>query len=380
MIYLDNAATSFPKPKSVIDAVAQCLNDYCANPGRSGHTLAIQAARKVFEAREKVAEFFHVADSRNVIFTANATMAINCVFTSLLEDGDHVVVSSMEHNAVMRPLRYREQQGTITVSCVPCSDNGQVNADIIPFIKKNTKLVVVNHASNVNGAVLDIATIVKKVKKANPKTAILIDASQSAGIIPINVQAIGCDFVAFTGHKALYGPQGIGGLIINTKRPLKPFIMGGTGSKSESQYQPEFLPDMFESGTLNLPGIMGLKAGIEYIHPQIEEIKEKELTYIQRIVECLGSINGIKLYWSNSLNTQIGVISFSHEKISCSQIGQRLNDEFSICVRTGLHCAPLAHQTIGSFPDGTVRVSVGAFTKNGDIDVFCKAIETITKV
>jgi len=379
MIYLDYAATSYPKPVSVIQAVTDCLQHYCANPGRSGHRLAIEAARKVFEARETVADFFHVPDSRNVIFTANATMAINCAIASVLEEGDHVVVSSMEHNAVMRPLRYMEEKGRISITLLPSDTNGLINTEALTAVPYNTKLVVINHASNVNGAVQDIASIVKTVKSINPSIAILIDASQSAGIIPINVQRIGCDFLAFTGHKALCGPQGIGGLIINTDTPLKPFIMGGTGSKSESQLQPEFLPDKFESGTLNLPGIVSLQAGIEYIQPQMEEIKAKELEYIKQLVECLSHINGIKLYWSNSFETQIGVISFSHKEISCSEIGQRLNDEYSICVRVGLHCAPLAHQTIGSFPDGTVRISVGAFTKQSDIDSFCRAIEQITK-
>ncbi len=380
MIYLDNAATTFPRPQAVIQSVAQCLNEYCANSGRSGHRLAIEAARKVFEARETIAEFFNVTDSRNVIFTANATMAINCVFESLLEHGDHVIVSSMEHNAVMRPLRYLEKEGTISLSLIPCNEYGFIHSDIHPLMQTNTKLVVINHASNVNGVVQDVASIVKRVKSYDPDVAVLIDASQSAGVIPIDVQTIGCDFIAFTGHKSLYGPQGIGGLIINTARSLKPFIMGGTGSKSESQYQPEFLPDKFESGTLNLPGIVGLQAGIEYIQPRMHEVRAKELQFIQKIAESLSNIKGLRLYWSNTLDRQIGVISFSHEKIPCSEIGQRLNDEFSICVRVGLHCAPLAHETLGSFPDGTVRVSVSAFTKDSDIDTLCRAVERITKV
>ncbi|MEW6527138.1 MAG: aminotransferase class V-fold PLP-dependent enzyme [Spirochaetota bacterium] len=380
MIYLDNAATSFPKPEPVIKAITQCLQDYCANPGRSGHRLAIEAARKVFEARETVAQFFNVKDSRNVIFTANATVAINTVFHVLLEDGDHVVVSSMEHNAVMRPLRYLEKEGKITVSFIQSGSNGKITGDITQVLQPNTKLVVINHASNVNGVVQDIALITAKVKAYSLSIAVLIDASQSAGVLTIDVQSIGCDFLAFTGHKALYGPQGIGGLIINTTRPLKPFIMGGTGSKSESQYQPEFFPDKFESGTLNLPGIVGLEFGIKYIGPQMEKIQAEELQHIKRVIECLSGIKGVTTYWSNSFEHQIGVVSFAHESISCSEIGQRLNDEYSICVRVGLHCAPLAHETIGSYPDGTVRVSVGAFTKNNEIDTFCKAIERIAKV
>jgi len=380
MIYLDNAATSYPKPQSVIKAVADCLQDYCANPGRSGHKLAIEAARKVFEARETVAQFFNVTDSRNVIFTSNATMAINCACAAILEDSDHVVVSSMEHNAVMRPLRYLEKEGKISLSFIESGSNGKITGDVTQLLQPNTRLVVINHASNVNGVVQDITSITAKIKAYSPSVTVLIDASQSAGVLPIDMQKIGCDFLAFTGHKALYGPQGIGGLIINTDRPLKPFIMGGTGSKSESQYQPEFLPDKYESGTVNLPGIVGLKAGIEYVWPQIEKICTEEMKHIKKVIECLSGIKGITVYWSNSFEHQIGVVSFSHESISCSEIGQRLNDEYSICVRIGLHCAPLAHETIGSYPDGTVRISVGAFTEDSDIDTFCRAIEQITKV
>ncbi|MEJ5362672.1 MAG: aminotransferase class V-fold PLP-dependent enzyme [Spirochaetota bacterium] len=380
MIYLDNAATSYPKPQSVIKAVADCLQSYCANPGRSGHRLAIEAARRVFEVRETVAEFFNVKDSCNVIFTSNATMAINCAFAAILEDGDNVVVSSMEHNAVMRPLRYLEKEGKITLSFIKSESNGIIKGDITKIIQPSTRIVVINHASNVNGVVQDIAKITANVKEYNPSVAVLIDASQTAGVLPINIQSIGCDFLAFTGHKALYGPQGIGGLIINTTEPLKPFIMGGTGSKSESQYQPEFLPDKYESGTLNLPGIVGLGLGIEYVKPGMEKIHAEEMKHIEKLIECLSGIKGITTYWSNSFEHQTGVISFSHELISCSEIGQRLNDEYSICVRVGLHCAPLAHETIGSYPDGTVRVSVGAFTKDSDIDAFCKAIERIAKV
>ncbi|MGB4270555.1 MAG: aminotransferase class V-fold PLP-dependent enzyme [Spirochaetota bacterium] len=380
MIYLDNAATSYPKPQSVINAVTECLQNYCANPGRSGHRLAIEAARKVFEARETVAQFFNVKDSRNVIFTSNATMAINSACAAILEDGDNVVVSSMEHNAVMRPLRYLEKEGKITLSFITSESNGIIKGDITQILQPNTKLVVINHASNVNGLVQDIAQITANVKAYSPSVAVLIDASQSAGVLPIDVQSIGCDFLAFTGHKALYGPQGIGGLIINTTRPLKPFIMGGTGSKSESQYQPEFLPDRYESGTLNLPGIVGLESGIEYVKPRMEKIHAEELKHIKSILECLSGIKGVTTYWSKSFEHQIGVISFAHELISCSEIGQRLNDEYSVCVRVGLHCAPLAHETIGSYPDGTVRISVGAFTKDSDVDTFCRAIERIAKV
>lgn len=379
MIYLDNAATSFPKPEAVIKAVTECLQSYCANPGRSGHKLAIEAARVVFEAREAVAQLFNVPDSRNVIFTANATMAINTVFSSLLDKGDHVVVSSMEHNAVMRPLRYLEKEGAITLAFLQSDANGKIIGDVTQALQPNTKLVVINHASNVNGVVQDITSIVSKIKAYNSSIVVLVDASQSAGVVPIDVNKIQCDFLAFTGHKALYGPQGIGGLIINTAKPLKPFIMGGTGSKSESQYQPEFLPDKFESGTLNLPGIAGLYAGIEYIKPRVDEIRNKEKAHIQKIVECIVALKHCTVYWGTEPENQIGVISFAHETLECSEIGQRLNDEYSICVRVGLHCAPLAHQTLGTYPHGTVRISVGAFTQDKEIDTLCKAIETITK-
>ena len=379
MVYLDNAATSFPKPDTVITAVTNCLTNYCANPGRSGHSLSIEAARKVFEVRETIAELFNAKDSRYVIFTANATMAINLVFHALLQKGDHVVVSSMEHNAVMRPLRHWESQGIITLSMANANSNGFVDDDIDAFIQPATRLCVINHASNVNGVVQDIASIAGRIKKIHPDVAVLIDASQSAGLIPIDVQAIKCDFVAFTGHKALYGPQGIGGLVINTAKHLQPFIMGGTGSKSESQFQPQFLPDKFESGTLNLPGIAGLKAGIDYVKPRMDEIRHTELLHIKTIVEGLSSIKDLQLFWSGSLHNQIGVISVAHNHIPCSAIGQRLNDEFSVFVRTGLHCAPLAHETLGTYPDGTLRVSVGLFTNKSDVDVFCKAMEIISK-
>lgn len=379
MIYLDNAATSFPKPETVIKAVTDCLQSYCANPGRSGHRLSIESARVVFEARESLAEFFNVPDSRNIIFTTNATMAINTVFASLLDKGDHVVVSSMEHNAVMRPLRYLEKEGTITLAFLQSNQNGKIIGDVTHALQPNTKLVVINHASNVNGIIQDIGSIVSKIKAYNSSIAVLVDASQSAGVVPIDVKKIQCDFLAFTGHKALCGPQGIGGLIINTTKPMKPFIMGGTGSKSEIQYQPEFLPDKYESGTLNLPGIAGLYAGIEYIKPRFDEIRSKEKAHIKKIIECIAALKHCTVYWGTHSDNQTGVISFAHETMPCSEIGQRLNDEYFICVRVGLHCAPLAHETLGTYPHGTVRVSVGAFTKDDEIDKLCKAIETIIK-
>ncbi len=381
MIYLDNAATSWPKPPEVLKAMTDVLERAGGNPGRSGHRLSIAAARVIYDAREGIARFFGISDPLRVIFTSNATHAINLVLRGMLKPGDHVVTSSMEHNAVMRPLRHLEQQG-IRLSMVPCTADGTLDlGGIARVANSTTRLVVMTHASNVVGTLLPVAEIASLAHRAG--ALLLVDAAQTAGAIPIDMKVMGIDLLAFTGHKELQGSPGIGGLVISDNvdvSQIEPLIRGGTGSRSDSEEQPDDLPDKFESGTANLAGIAGLGAGLEWITNRgIEEIREHMKKLSRTLIDGLSAIPGIKIYGTLYPERSVAIVSFTVTGKQVSEVGLRLDAEYGVLSRVGLHCAPAAHKTIGSFPEGTVRLAPGVFTTMDEVQQTIQAISRVVR-
>ena len=381
MIYLDNAATSWPKPPAVIKAMTDVLEHAGGNPGRSGHRLSIAAARVTYDTREDIAQFLGISDPLRVIFTGNATHAINLVLEGMLKPGDHVVTSSMEHNAVMRPLRHLENEGVCLIR-VPCAADGTLNpGDLAGVIDSRTKLVVMTHASNVVGTLMPIADIAAIAHKTG--ALLLVDAAQTAGAIPIDMQATGIDLLAFTGHKELLGPPGIGGLVIGDNvdvSKIEPLIRGGTGSRSDSEEQPDDLPDKYESGTANLVGIAGLGAGLKWIKEMgINTIRDHHKKLSQTLMEGLSDLPKVKIYGTLDPDRSVSIVSISITGKHVSEIGLRLDEEYDILTRVGLHCSPAAHRTIGSFPGGTVRLAPGVFNTVDDIQQAVQAIGKVIK-
>jgi cysteine desulfurase family protein len=381
LIYFDNAATSWPKPPGVAESMNYFIEKIGANPGRSGHQLAVDSSRIVFKAREKVNEFFHGPDPLRVVFQKNITEAINLVLKGLLKPGDHAVTSSMEHNAVMRPLRALEMCG-VQVTAVPCDCEGQLEPLLVEkALRDNTKLIVINHGSNVTGTLLPIAEIGCIARKHN--RLFLVDTAQTAGAFPIDMQKMNIDILTFTGHKSLLGPMGTGGLILGSEvnpSKIEPLIRGGTGSRSEEEYQPEFLPDMFESGTQNAVGLAGLTEGIQFIQKTgVETIRKHEIDLITHLREGLDAISDVINYSPINPNFQTGTLSFNILGMSPSEVGFKLDDEFGILSRVGLHCAPAAHKTVGTFPDGSVRFGIGYFNSHEEVDYVINAVSKLAK-
>ena len=379
MIYFDNAATSYPKPEEVLEAIIDFTNNIGGSPGRSGHRLSIEAARILYQCRENLAELFNVSDPLKIIFTLNATEAINLVLKGLLYRGDHVITSSMEHNAVMRPLHELEKNG-VQVQVIPCTFDGVLNPeDIERAIKKNTALIVLNHASNVTGTILPIQCAGKIARKNN--ILFLVDAAQTAGSYPLDIEKNHIDLLAFTGHKGLFGPTGTGGLVIGENvdiHKITPLKTGGTGSRSESEIHPDFLPDLYESGTQNIAGITGLNAGVRYILERgVEEIREYEISLTEKLIQGLKEISGVTVYGNNGIGEQAAVVSFNISNQSPSDIGLKLDEEYDIMCRIGLHCSPSAHRTIGTLPAGTVRFSMSIFNTVQEIEKALMAVRRI---
>ncbi|HEC99521.1 MAG TPA: aminotransferase class V-fold PLP-dependent enzyme [Proteobacteria bacterium] len=377
-IYCDQAATSFPKPRAVIEAISSFLTNTSGSPGRSAHGYAIEAGRAVFEARETVADFFNCPSSEQVIFTANVTESLNLVLLGLLQSGDHVVTTSMEHNSVMRPLQYLKESGNVDFTVVSCDDQGRLDPENIQrALRPETRLVAVNHASNVTGTILPI----EAVGEIKGNAFFLVDTAQSAGVIPIDMQEARVDFLAFTGHKSLLGPTGIGGLCLSKDIRLNPLKRGGTGSRSESWAHPDFLPDRYESGTPNTLGIVGLNAGIRFIQEQgLERIRAHELRLIRQMMEGLSGIKGVKIYGPRAADKKTGIVSLNIEDKSPSEVCLILDRKYGIMTRGGLQCAPIAHKTIGTFPGGTVRLSLGYFNTLEEVDQVIRAIYEISKM
>jgi cysteine desulfurase/selenocysteine lyase len=370
MIYFDNAATSWPKPPGVAEAMAHFINDVGANPGRSAHRLAVASGRIVYNAREAIAELFNGPDPLRVVLGHNVTEALNLALRGYLRPGDHVITSSMEHNSVMRPLRALEQQG-VELTVVQCSPEGFLDpADVEAAVRANTTMIVLNHGSNVVGTLLPVVEVSSIARHHD--LLLLVDAAQTAGAYPIDVQADGIDLLAFTGHKSLYGPMGTGGLVVGERVDLErlaPLKRGGTGSRSEYEEQPDFLPDMYESGTPNGVGLAGLEASVRWVLARgVDAIRAHEVALTQRLIDGLKEISGVTVYGGLDAECQTATVSFDIAGMASSEVGLRLDDEYGLMCRVGLHCAPAAHKTLGTFPDGTVRFGLGAVNTAEDVD------------
>ena len=374
VIYLDNAATTFPKPEVVYEAQDCTARTCCANPGRGGHRLAHEAAQIVLRARLAIASFFSITDCAQIAFTSNATEAINIALFGFLQAGDRVVTSSMEHNAVTRPL-YALQQRGIEVVKVATDVEGHVKlADIQHACQLPTKLVLLSHCSNVSGSVQPIEDIGPWCRSQG--ISFMVDAAQSAGVFPIDVETMAIDLLAVPGYKSLLGPQGSGFLYVNKDIDLVPLKYGGTGSYSSQLAQPKQMPDHLECGTLNTPALAALTAAIQFVQQQgLDKILHHERSLLERLRSGLAAIAGVEIYGPKV--AEGGVLSFTVEGIDPATIGFVLDQQYHIAVRVGLHCAPDAHRSIGSFPQGTVRVSPGYFNTVADIDNFLSAMRQI---
>jgi cysteine desulfurase family protein len=375
MTYLDHAATSFPKPVAVVEAVRDYLLHRSANPGRSGHSLSAQAARVVFETRVALAELLGAGDPRQIIFLPNATYGINLALNGYLRDGDHVVVSSLEHNSVMRPLRHLRQLRRLKVTTVLSDDEGVLDPQrFADAMRAETRLVVVNHASNVVGTIAPLT----EIREAIGEVPLLVDAAQTAGAVPIDVAGDRIDMLAFAGHKSLLGPQGVGGLYVRPGLDVRPLVFGGTGSGSESDEQPSTLPDFYESGTPNGPGIAGLGAGVRYVQQRgIGEIRQHEQALFTRLRNRLSDIPGVTLSGPADPAKNLPVVSLGMARVQPSELAHVLDRRFGVLTRAGLHCAPEAHRSLGTFPHGSVRLSAGCATSLEEIDRAADAVAEI---
>lgn len=371
MIYLDNAATSFPKPSNVCSAVYKYMTSCGANAGRSSHKMARRALEVVWDCRDELAQFFDVQNPQNIVFATNTTHALNTVVFGMVPPGGHVIVSCLEHNSTVRPL-YKLHAD---LSILPASEDGSCNIAALPeLIRPDTKLVVINHASNVSGVVNDISLAASLCHSY--KIPLLIDAAQTAGVLPLSFDKLGA-FVAFPGHKSLMGPQGTGGLYIPPAYSPTPLMCGGTGSNSESLEQPKILPDYYESGTQNVPAIAGLLEGIRFIRRKGREIIfAHEAALTKQIINGLKRIPQISVLCPDTPH-RVATVSFTVLQRDTSEICERLDEEYDIACRAGLHCAPLAHQTYQTLESGTVRVSPGYFNTAQEIDIFLDAVDHI---
>ncbi|PTM56894.1 aminotransferase class V-fold PLP-dependent enzyme [Desmospora activa] len=375
MIYLDNAASSWPKPPQVTEAMSQSINQYGANPGRGGHRLARQAAGMVEETRRSLANLFAVRDARHLLFAPSATYALNQAIHGTLRPGDHVISSAWEHNAVARPLEALRRAGVIEVTWLPPQASLASSHAWEKAIRPSTRLLVVTHASNVTGAIHPLAEIGSLAQSRH--IPLLVDAAQTAGIVPIDVEAMGITMLAFPGHKGLMGPQGIGGLYVDPKHPLQPLIHGGTGSRSEELNPPLDRPVAFEAGTLNTPGIAGLNAGVRFVQQTgIETIHRREWELVHRLIAGLCDIAGVQLLLPDG--EALPVLSFTVDGVDVQEIATILDQHYEIAIRAGYHCAALAHRSLETKTGGgTVRVSPGFFNTEQEIDTFIEAVTEI---
>lgn len=370
MIYLDNAATTWPKPPQVLTAAANAQRNFGANPGRSGHKMSIAAAEELYRCRKTAAELFHAPGPECVAFTMNCTMALNMAIKGLVKPGDHVVTSCLEHNAVMRPLQaLTEKNVTFTQALVVPGDNDATVANFRKALKANTRLIVCMQASNVWGIRLPVERIAAMAKEYD--IPMIVDCAQSAGVIPINMEVSRIEYLCTAGHKGLYGPMGTGLLIAASDRPLATIIEGGTGTVSDTFIQPETMPDRMESGTQNLGGIAGLRAGMEFVKSRgVNTIFRHEMQLTQMLYDRLSKLDGVILYTARPDEQYcVPVLSFNVEGKSSEGVSQLLSDR-GIAVRAGLHCAPSAHRFMGTEEQGVVRVCPSAFTNSNEINAF----------
>lgn len=375
MIYLDNAATTFPKPLPVYDAVDYCLRNYCANPGRGSHSLSLECELKILECRERLGKLLNIDDPMRIAFTSNTTDGLNIAIKGVLKPGDHVITTMIEHNSVLRPIEQLKNSG-VEVTILPVNLKGYIClSNLKNSVKKNTKAVIINHGSNVLGTIQDIETIGALTKSLG--ILLIVDGAQTVGYLDMDIKKMNIDILAFPGHKSLLGLQGTGGLYVSENIDLQPLKEGGTGSNSHSLLQPSFMPDKLESGTLNTPGIVGLSEGVDFILTEgLHNIRKHEISLMEQLTEELLRLPFITVYGELNPKKKTPVLSFNMDGFDCSELGRLLNEE-NLCVRTGYHCAPLIHQTMGTEKMGTIRVSPGYFNSSKDMASFISVIKKI---
>lgn len=374
IIYLDHAATSWPKPEAVKEAMLQAMETAGANPGRGSHQLATNASRVLFNTRWIIAKLFGIRNPNDIVLTSNTTMSLNLAIKGILEPGDHVITTMMEHNSVRRPLEYLKSLGHIEVDYLPLTDEGQISVDMMESkVRPHTKLVVVSHSSNLLGSILPLQEISAVTRKY--RIPLLVDAAQSAGVLPIDVEKMGIDMLAFPGHKGLLGPQGTGGLYIHPDLDVKPLLHGGTGSQSEAVGQPTVRPDRYESGTPNTIGYAGLRAGIEQVLSlKLDHIYEHEWSLTQYLIEGLEKVPGAHILGPGKGYPRSGLVSFYIENLDSAEIAFRLDREYGIAVRSGYHCTPLAHESVGTLNRGAVRASFGVNSTEAEVSALLAAV------
>jgi cysteine desulfurase family protein len=379
IIYLDNAATSWPKPPSVWEAMERNMIESAANPGRGSHEMAVKASRAVFEARKRLARLFRVNNPNDIAFTMNTTHALNLAIQGLLKPGDHVIATSLEHNSVRRPLEALKRKLGIDVTYVPTDTKGMLKREAVEeAITGRTKLIAVTHSSNLLGTIIPISEIGEIARRRNIK--LLVDSAQSAGVLPIDVEGMGIDLLAFPGHKGLMGPQGTGGLYIHPDMELEPLMHGGTGSKSEAPEQPDIRPDRYEAGTPNTVGLAGLSEGVNFVLKETTQaIHAKELQLTFELMEGLQRIPGITLLGPDLGEERTAIVSFLLDGVDPSELAFLLDQQFGIAVRSGFHCTPLGHETAGSYETGAVRASPGYFTQKSEIVSMIDAVTEINR-
>lgn len=380
-IYMDNGATSFPKAPTVASAMCHYIEHIGTNVGRGAYENAFEAQRVIEDTREKLCKLFNFPKTQNVIFTKNITESMNIIIKGLIKSKDHVIISPFEHNAIMRPLRSLESIG-VGYSKVKSDDQGRLMLkDISSLIQDNTKAIIMTHASNITGTVLDLEAVGKIAKDHN--LFFIIDAAQTAGLVEVDFEKLGADAIAFTGHKGLLGPQGTGGFIITDElaKEIPPFIEGGTGSKSDSEIQPHYLPDKYESGTPNTVGLYGLHAALSYLEntgiDTIKEIEHKRVDAFLTGLKAIASKESLRILGADELSDRTGVVSLDFSPRDNAEIAWLLEEGYGISTRVGMHCAPSAHKAMGTFPQGTVRFSFSSFTSHKEIEIALDAIEKI---
>jgi cysteine desulfurase / selenocysteine lyase len=377
MLYLDNAATSFPKAPGVSEAMVHFLTEVGASAGRGGHRLARKASDILWETRELVSKLLGFEEPGRVVFCLNVTQALNMALFGILRENDHVVTSSMEHNSVMRPLRHLELTRGIQISQAPCTSDGLLDPrEIISLVTDRTRLIVITHASNVTGGLMPV----REVAQGKGNALLLLDAAQTAGAVPIHMDALGVDILAFTGHKALLGPPGVGGLCVGPNVEIPPLVHGGTGTVSESHDHPTELPLALEAGTHNMVGVAGLRQSLSYLLERgVGDIVEHERRLTRLLMEGLRDVKGLELYGPTDPLQRVAVISVNFKGVHPSHLDSILDQGYGILVRAGLHCAPSAHRTLGTFPEGTVRISMGPFQGQEEVKKVIEAFSDISR-
>ena len=380
-VYLDNASTSYPKAPGVGEAVKNFIEQVGTNVNRGGYEAAYAAEDVIIETREMLCKLFHFDKVKNVIFTPNITYSLNYIIKGYLRPGDHVLVSSMEHNAMMRPLTQMMDHG-VTFDRIPCNQQGELLVDEIEgLLRPNTKAIMMLHASNICGTVMPLQQVGDICEKHN--IAFIVDAAQTAGSLPIDMKAMHIDALAFTGHKSLLGPQGIGGFLVSDEiaREMIPLVSGGTGSISDSEVQPDFLPDKFESGTQNIPGIFGLHAALRYLEETgIENIHQHEMKLCEAFIKGIEELGeDIRLAGKRTMENRCPVVSLDFVKEDNAEVSFVLDNEYGISTRCGMHCAPNAHKTLGTYPQGTVRFAFGFKNTMDDVEYALNSIRAILK-